>query len=67
LGEVLARRGQAAEAAACFETALRLRPDFADALDNYGALLSSAGRHEEALDLIQRALELRPDYAEAHV
>ena len=48
------------------ETALRLKPDFADADFNLGNALNAEGRTREAMARYEEALRLRPDYAEAH-
>jgi tetratricopeptide (TPR) repeat protein len=55
-------RGRNIAALAHFDRALALRPDFADAWSNRGALLKSLGRHGEALDSFGRALALQPDH-----
>ena len=47
-------------------TALRLKPDFAEAHQRLANSLQSLGDNEAALEHCRRALELRPDYSEAH-
>ncbi len=42
------------------------QPDYAEAHDNLGVLLSQAGRTVEAEEQLHAALQIRPDYAEAH-
>lgn len=54
------------EEAACYEQALRLRPDYAEAHVNYAVLLRHRGRPSEAARHYQEALRVRPDYPEAH-
>lgn len=47
-----------------YRTAVRLRPDFLQALQNLGNTLTMAGRHDEAIQTYQKVLEqdpLRPD------
>jgi Tfp pilus assembly protein PilF len=44
---------------------LRLSPEQAQALNNYGAALQSEGRVEEALEQFQRALRIQPEYPNA--
>ncbi|MGH7996598.1 MAG: tetratricopeptide repeat protein [Opitutaceae bacterium] len=67
LGMLLQRNGQLAEAKAEFETALRLKPDFAAAhLNLAGALArdpASAGRAESEY---RAAVEAQPDYFAAY-
>lgn len=51
----------------CFQTALKLKPDFAEVSNNLGFALAAADRHSEAVAHYRKALTLRPDLAEAHV
>jgi tetratricopeptide (TPR) repeat protein len=60
------RQGRLDEAAACYESALRLRPHFAEAQYNLGILWRDAGQIERALDGFQKAVALRPDVALVH-
>lgn len=50
----------------CYQEALRLRPDYADALNNLAVVLRARGEVAEAAGHYQEALRLRPDYPEAH-
>ena len=59
-------QGKADEAAACYERALRLKPDYAEAHNNLGNVFMGQGKTDEAAACYQRALRLKPDYAEAH-
>jgi tetratricopeptide (TPR) repeat protein len=54
------------EAAAAYEEALRLRPDYAAAYFNRAFALEKLGRLEEAVAAYDRALALEPDNAKAH-
>ncbi len=65
LGTALQRLGRSQDALASYDRALRLQPDYAEALNNRGIALRSLGRVEEAVACYDRALRLRPDYAEA--
>ncbi len=60
-GLALHRAGRPAEAAAQFQEALRLRPDYVPALNNLGNLLKGAGCLQEAEDLLVRATRLQPN------
>jgi tetratricopeptide (TPR) repeat protein len=66
LGNALAAQGRAAEAAACFEEAIALRPADAAPHKNLADLLSSLNRHDEAAAHYERVLQLNPGDASAH-
>jgi hypothetical protein len=53
------------EAAASFERALALRPEYAEAHYNLGCVFEDLGRLNEALARMARALEIKPDYSQA--
>lgn len=62
--------GDAVAAEAHFKDALRLRPAYPEALNNYGALLDSlSARSDDArpVEFFERALEIRPGYADAEL
>ena len=65
-GNALARLGRLQEAQSCFDRALVIRPDFAEAHCHLGDLMLQLGRFDDAAWRCHRALEIRPDYAEAH-
>lgn len=67
LGRVWRGQGQHAEALRCFDRALRLKPDQADALVLQGLTRKALGDISGAAQAYRRALEIRPDYAEAKV
>ncbi|MCH8028372.1 MAG: tetratricopeptide repeat protein [Candidatus Dadabacteria bacterium] len=58
-------KGEHEQALKAFEKALRINPDFADALNNRGSALRQLKRYEEALKAYEKAIEINPDYAEA--
>ena len=64
LGMALGHLGRHVEALAAYQHALRLRPDYPEALNNLGATLEALGRFVEAVDAHRRALALRPDHVE---
>lgn len=66
LGNLAARRNRLAEAVACYDRALALKPDFTDALANLGAVRQAQGRLDQAVRCFAQALELDPDHADAH-
>ncbi|MDQ2911022.1 MAG: tetratricopeptide repeat protein [Actinomycetota bacterium] len=49
-----------------YREALRLRPDYAEAHNNYAILLRARGQAAEAAKHYHEALRVRPDYPEAH-
>jgi hypothetical protein len=59
LGIVCRALGDSAEAEVCYREALRLRPDYPEALINLGNALIGMGRAAEAVPLYQRVLNLR--------
>jgi len=65
LAIVQSRLGKKHAALASFDRALKLRPDYAEAISNRGKTLHELKRFEEALASFDRALKLRPDFAEA--
>lgn len=63
----LAQLGRFDEAVGNYTQALRLQPDFAEALNNRGNLLLQAGRAPQAVADYEAALKLVPNYVEAHL
>jgi tetratricopeptide (TPR) repeat protein len=66
LGGAFERAGNDARAAASYERALALKPNFSIGHENYGELLLRQGRRAEAIAHFEAALELQPEYADAH-
>jgi len=56
-----------ATAATHFEKALTIRPDYPEALLNFGVVLDEMGRVEDAIREQREAIRLRPDNAVAHM
>ena len=54
------------EAAAAFEKALKLKPDFADGHCSLGLVYGSLGKHQEEITAYREAIRLKPDMAEAY-
>src|SRR5207237_2637959 len=64
---LLGRKGvNSTEVLAEFREAVRLRPDFAEAYNNIGLVLTQADDDEPAIAAFREALRIRPDYADAH-
>ena len=64
-GNILAGAGQAGEAMAQYEEAIRLDPGYADAHFNAGKALAQLGRPSEAIAQYEDALRIRPNMADA--
>src|SRR2546429_3828051 len=67
LGLALARQRKLTEAIEHFKTALRIKPDYADAHINWGLALAQQGKLAEAIDHYQQTLHFKPDSADAHI
>ena len=66
-GVALWREGRRAEAIKLMDGALRLKPDFADALCMGGYMLSECGQPQSAMRFYRRALELDASLVVGHV
>ncbi|MFX7748065.1 tetratricopeptide repeat protein, partial [Acinetobacter baumannii] len=60
LGVVLKEQGLIDEALHCYQQAVRLKPDFAEAHGNLGAIFQEQGKPSEAQASYQRSLECNP-------
>ena len=58
--------GQVDAAVKCYEKALAIKPDFAEAHNNLGVTIQDLGQLNTAVRCFEKALALKPDYAEAH-
>lgn len=67
LGAALSAADRQPEAAAEFETTLRLQPNNAEAHTNLGEMLSAAGRPDEAMPHLLAALRGAPDSASVYL
>jgi len=66
LGAALHTQGRRAEALEHFQEALRIRPDYVDALMNSGVILLDLGRFPEATEMFRQAVRLVPGTSTAH-
>ena len=66
LGAVLNRQGKHAEACSHFAEALRIKPDYFEALANMGMALRQQGKAAEATGFYKQALVVKPDSAKVH-
>lgn len=62
LGNTFERLGRDTDAEAQYGLALSVRPDYAEALNNLGAIRARHGDAETAADLFARAVRVRPEY-----
>ena len=66
LAIALADAGQVKEAIPHLLTALKLRPDYPQALNNLGDDLTHLGRSQEAIPYLERAVAIQPNFYQAH-
>lgn len=66
-GAALAVLRQDEQALVCYDEALRLAPQFADAWNNKGLSLRNAGRTEEALVCFEEAIRINPRLPQAWI
>ncbi len=65
-GIVHANAGRLGEALSCFQRAVTVRPEMAQAHHNLGVAYAQQGRPNDAIASLSRALELQPNYPDAH-
>jgi type II protein arginine methyltransferase len=58
---ILHRRGQLADAVACYQLALSVSPGNPLILNNLAVTMTDAGRRDEALEIFHQVLRLQPD------
>jgi tetratricopeptide (TPR) repeat protein len=66
LGNVFLKQGKYEEAAAHYNEALRINPNYADAHYNLGNALARQGKTQDAVAHYTEALRIKPNFAEAH-
>src|SRR5262249_22816720 len=62
LGTALGMQGKFDEAAAQYREAVRVWPDYADALNNWGYTLAQQGRKQEVIVKYEAVLRIKPDH-----
>ena len=67
LGTALLCQDMPADAVPCFQKAVQLKSDFAEAYFNLGFALARIGRAHDAIAAFRRATQYSPDYTEAYV
>ena len=66
LGVICGRQGKLDDAADCQRRAIRLRPQFFEAINNLGNVLWRQGAVDEAVAHYQEVLRLQPGFAQGH-
>lgn len=66
LGLAAKKSGQNQTAKKAYEAALKIQPDYPEALNNLGILLFEMGESANAIGHLKQALEINPKYVEAH-
>ncbi len=67
LGVIHGMLNNLAEAEQCLRTAVRLRPDYAEAHYNLGIALATERRLDDAIAALRETVRLMPEHAEAHM
>ncbi|HEY8211391.1 MAG TPA: tetratricopeptide repeat protein [Myxococcaceae bacterium] len=67
LGNVYLALKQRPQAMEAYQKAAQLRPDFVEALNNYGVLLNQAQDYEAATHQLEKAVAAAPDFVPAHL
>ena len=65
-GYKLAEEGKLEEAITVWQTAIKFKPDLAEAYVQIGIILRNQGKFSEAIQSLKKAIEIEPDYAIAH-
>ena len=55
------------EAEKCFQTTIKLKPDFVEAHYNLGNAQKKLGKHSDALASYAQAIEKKPDFAQGYI
>ena len=66
LGACYQAQGLLEDSAKMFETATKIKPDYAEAHFNLGVVLKAGGQLEEAIESYKKAIYLIPNYPAAH-
>jgi tetratricopeptide (TPR) repeat protein len=66
LGSALRSKGRLNEAVECYNRALQINPDYAEAHNNLGSILRVQGRLDEAISHFCQAIEINSNFAEAY-
>ena len=67
IGCLLWEGGQSEKALSAYNTAIQLKPDYAEVYNNRGNIKSGLGSHDAALDDYDEAIRLNPNFMNAYV
>jgi tetratricopeptide (TPR) repeat protein len=63
-GVALLNLGNYEEAIKCYDKAIEIEPNNAEAWNNKGIVLGRLSKYEEAIACYDKAIEIEPDYAD---
>ena len=66
LGATNSSLGRIETALVCYEKAIKIKPDYAEAYNNLGTTLQSKGDIDAAIKSYRKAIEIKPVFAEAY-
>ncbi len=66
MGIRLQTQGRLDEAFSCYQKALELNPDCAEAFNNIGNVFKERGKVDQALALYHKSVRMKPSFAEGH-
>ena len=66
LGATNSSLGRIETALVCYEKAIKIKPDYAEAYNNLGTTLQSKGDVDAAIESYRKAIEIKPVFAEAY-
>ncbi len=66
-GNAAKATGDLSRAMQCYQAALKLDPEYADAQNNIGATYGTVGDHRRAIDAFRAAIALAPQHRAAHM
>lgn len=67
IGCLLWEGGKAEKALSAYDTAIQLKPDYAEVYNNRGNIKSGLGSHDAAIDDYDEAIRLNPNFMNAYV
>ena len=59
-------RRESQKAISCYEKAIQINPNFANAYYNLGTILNELGESQKAISCYEKAIQINPNYIDAH-